>query len=329
MIPLEHQILAAVALDLMVGDPRGLPHPVRGIAFIARRLERLTRCVCPHGPSGQRLAGILTALLTCWAAGLVACGLIRAAALMHPLAGDAVGIVAIHTTIAARDLAAHSMAVYHPLKQGDLDRARKSVSMIVGRDTATLDATDITRAAVESVGENAVDGVTAPLFFALLAGPVGAMVYRAINTLDSMFGYKDNHYIHFGWASARIDDAANYLPARLTAPLIALAAAVLGQRPLQSLRILLRDGHKHESPNSGLSEAAMAGALGVQLGGVNFYQREPLEKPTIGELIVPLSARHIRQANTLMFVSAGWFLMLGLAVRIAMDCLWDAWRTCE
>ena len=329
MIPLECQILAAVALDLALGDPRWLPHPVRGMAFFAQRLERLTRRVSPDGPAGQKLAGVVTALLTYSAAGLVAWGPIRLATLLHPLAGDAIGIIVLYTTLAARDLASHSMAVYRPLERGDLERARKNASMIVGRDTEKLDEAGIARAAVESVAESTVDGVTAVLFFALLAGPVGAMVYRAINTLDSIFGYKNDRYLHFGWTSARIDDAANYIPARLTAPLIALTAAALGQRPLQSLRILLRDGRKHESPNSGLVEAAIAGAMGVQLGGVNFYQHEPLERPTIGEPIMPLSAGHIRLANALMFVSAGLFLTLGLAVRVSLDRLWDAWRACQ
>jgi adenosylcobinamide-phosphate synthase len=207
------------------------------------------------------------------------------------------------------------MAVFRPLAAGDLPLARQRVAMIVGRDTDQLDEAGIARAAVESVAESTVDGVTAPLFFALIAGPVGAMVYRAVNTLDSTFGYKDGRYLHFGWASARIDDVANLIPARLTAPLIAAAALLLRQRPLQSLKILLRDGRKHESPNAGLPEAAMAGALGVQLGGLNTYGGEPLDKPTIGDPLVPLAARHIPQANALMFATAGLFLGLGLAAR--------------
>ncbi len=154
---------------------------------------------------------------------------------------------------------------------------------IVGRDTDRLDEAGVTRAAVESVAESTVDGVTAPLMFAVVAGPVGAMVYRAINTLDSLFGHQDERYGQFGWAAARIDDVANYVPARCTAPLVCLAALLLRLRPRLAWRTLLRDGRNHTSPNAGLTEAAMAGALGVQLGGVNYYDGQPLEKPTIGE----------------------------------------------
>jgi adenosylcobinamide-phosphate synthase len=326
VIRLEYQILAAVALDLALGDPRWLPHPVRAIAWLARRLEALTRRLFGPGPRGLKLAGIITVVLTCAVVGLAAWGLILAASLLHPLAGDMVGIIIMYTTLAGRDLVRHSLAVCRPLERGDLPAARRSVAMIVGRDTENLDEAGVTRAAVESVAESTVDGVTAPLFFALLAGPVGAIVYRAVNTLDSTFGYKDERYLHFGWAAARLDDVANYIPARLTAPLVALAAALLGLRPWQSLRILRRDGRKHESPNSGWPEAAMAGALGVQLGGTNLYQGEPLEKPAIGDPLVPLTARHIRLANALMAASAGLFLIFGLAARVGAVRAWDGWR---
>ncbi len=221
------------------------------------------------------------------------------------------------------------------------------MAAIVGRDTRQLDEAGVVRAAVESVAESTVDGVTAPLFFAAIAGPMGAMVYRAINTLDSMFGHQDDRYRQFGWAAARIDDLANYLPARLTAPLICLAAAMLRmgmtivypahsvcrcQRHTEcagytaSLRILARDGRKHASPNSGLAEAAMAGALGVQLGGTNYYDGEPLEKPTIGDATVPLAPQHIPQANALMFLTTGLFLAACLLLRSGTLHLYYAWR---
>lgn len=323
---LEVQILLAVLLDAAAGDPRWLPHPVRGIYALAKVLEGPARGALPAGPRGERLAGLATALVTYAAAGGAAWGLIAAARLAHPLAGDIAGVLVIYTTIAARDLARHASAVLRPLERGDLPAARRTVAMIVGRDTAGLDEAGVTRAAVESVAESTVDGVTAPLLFALAAGPVGAMVYRAINTLDSTFGYKDDRYRYFGWASARIDDAANWLPARLTAPLIALAAALTGQRAMASVRTLLRDGRKHESPNAGLAEAAMAGALGVQLGGVNYYGGEALAKPTIGEPAVALAPRHIRWASALMFVTAGLLLAGGLAMRLGAAEIARAWR---
>ena len=219
---LEYQILLAVLLDLLIGDPRWRLHPVRLIGWLAAQLETVTRAVLP-----ARAAGALTALAVIAAAGGAAWGLVRLAGAIHPYAADAVRIALIYTTIAARDLAQHSMSVYRALVQGDLPEARKRVGLIVGRDTADLDERGVTRAAVESVAESIVDGVTAPLFFAAIAGPVGAVVYRAVNTLDSMFGYRNERYLRFGWASARLDDAANFIPARLTAPLICLAALLL------------------------------------------------------------------------------------------------------
>jgi len=193
---------------------------------------------------------------------------------------------------------------------------------MVGRDTDSLDELGVARAAVESVAENTVDGVTAPLFFAAIGGPVGAMVYKAINTLDSTFGYKNERYVDFGWASAKIDDLANYLPARLTAPLIVLAAFLLGFRPMNALRVCLRDHGKHASPNSGITEAAMAGALGVQLGGPLYRSGKPVEMPRLGEPIMELEPKHIPRVNALMLVT--WILSAGafLGIRLAVAHFW-------
>jgi adenosylcobinamide-phosphate synthase len=319
---LEHQILIAVGLDLALGDPRWLPHPVRGIGWLASRLEVLTRWWL----GDTRIAGVAAVLAVYAAAGGAVWALIRGAAAVHPLAAGAASIVVIYTTIAARDLAGHSMAVFHSLAAGDLAEARRRVGAIVGRDTDRLDEAGVVRATVESVAESTVDGVTAPLFYAAVAGPVGAMVYRAINTLDSMFGHQDQRYCRFGWAAARLDDLANYLPARCTAPLVCVAAFLLRQNPTSSLRMLLRDGRKHASPNAGLTEAAMAGALGVELGGVTYYDGQPLDKPAIGEATVPLAAGHIRSANAVMFVTAGLLLAACLAARAAVPYLWQLGR---
>jgi adenosylcobinamide-phosphate synthase len=319
---LEYQILIAVALDLLLGDPRWLPHPVRGIGRLAIGLEALSRRIL----GSTRLAGLAAALSVYIVVGGVAWGAIRVAGIVHPLAADVVSVLIIYTTIAARDLARHSMAVFRCLASGDIVAARRSVGAIVGRDTDRLDESGVVRAAVESVAESTVDGVTAPLLFAVVAGPVGAMVYRAVNTLDSMFGHQDDRYRQFGWAAARIDDLANYLPARCTAPLICVAALLLRQRPGLAVRTLLRDGRKHASPNAGLTEAAMAGALGVQLGGVNYYDGQPLDKPTIGDAVEPLAPRHICLANALMYLAAGLFLAVCLALRAETLLLWHTWR---
>jgi adenosylcobinamide-phosphate synthase len=277
----------------------------------------------------MRLAGFLVAMAVYLITGAAAWGAIYAAGLAHPLAGDAVAVLVIYVAIAPRDLARHGMAVYRALAGGELAEARRRVAAIVGRDTESLDAAGVARAAVESVAESTVDGVTAPLLFAVVAGPVGAIVYRAINTLDSMFGHQDAQYRDFGWAAARIDDLANYLPARLTAPLLCLAAALLGQRPLAAVRVLVRDGRKHPSPNAGLIEAAVAGALGVQLGGRNYYAGVPLDRPTQGEPHVPPAARHIRAAIALMLTTAALVLALALPLRAAV-CSRVGWvEPCE
>ncbi len=319
---LEYQILLAIALDLLIGDPRWLPHPVRAIGAFAPAVEKATRRLIPH----LRLAGVLAEIVIVGASAAAAWGAVRLAVLAHPLASDVVSIVIIYTTIAARDLAGHSLAVFAALHRDDLPLARRCVAMIVGRDTAALDAAGVSRAAVESVAESTVDGVTAPIFFAVLFGPAGAMAYRAINTLDSMFGYKDDRYFYFGWAAARLDDLANYVPARLTGPLMAAAAALLGRRAADSFRVLARDARKHESPNAGFPEAAMAGALGVQLGGRNYYNGEPLDKPTIGDALTDVAPRHIVWANSLMLATMLLFAGLCLAARWGVVELIGRWR---
>ncbi len=313
-MPIEFQILLAFVIDLALGDPRWLPHPVRWLGATALRVEAVTRrYVRP-----PRTAGLVAAALLIAGCGLSAHAALSLAQRVDPRLADALSIYLIYTTIATRDLMDHSRAVFKRLMAGNLPAARTAVGRIVGRDTHELDEAGVTRAAVETVAESLVDGITAPLLFAFLFGPVGAVCYRTINTLDSIFGYKNERYREFGWAAARIDDLANWAPARLTAPLIALAATVLGQRGYNALAILRRDRACHPSPNAGLSEAAVAGALGVQLGGVNRYFGEPHERPQLGDPIEPLEPAHIRQANQLILVSTLFFLALGIACRVIL-----------
>ena len=321
MIDLKWQILIAVLLDLLLGDPPWLPHPVRLMGRMSGAMETVTR----RWIRWPRSAGVVTALFVILTSGAAACAVLMLSRLVHPLLGDVVAIVLIYTTIAAKDLTVHGLNVYRPLNAGNLTEARRQVSMIVGRDTHRLDESSVARATVESIAENVVDGVTAPLFFATVFGPVGAVVYRATNTLDSMFGYKNERYARFGWASARLDDVANYLPARFTGPIVALAAMLLGERPIGSLRILLRDGKAHTSPNAGFPEAAFAGALGVQLGGPSFYfgHSMPVEKPTIGDPRQPLEAEHICRANRLMIATAVLVSIALAGTRAAAEHFWQ------
>lgn len=295
---LEYQLLIALGLDMLLGDPPRFPHPVRCIGRFALALETpLRRAI------GQaRIAGLVAALLVIIVTTSLAWGAIKGAGFFHPWAGEALTVIMLYWSLAARDLAAHAMEVQAALGKGDLFLARQQVAKIVGRDTAKMDESAIARATVESVAENTVDGIVAPLFFAVVAGPAGAMFYKAVSTLDSTFGYKNKRYLDFGWASARIDDLANYLPARLTAPLMALAALPYG-RLRRAWRICRRDGRLHASPNSGLTEATMAGALGIQLGGPVSRGGRRREMPLLGAPAALPAARHIPQACALMLIT--------------------------
>ena len=318
-MPTEFIIIAAFCLDAVVGDPRWLYHPVRAIGSLAAGLEAPIRKLLRF----DFTAGIITVLIIITLTGLTTWLLLTIADQIHPVAYYVLSALLIYTTIASHDLAAHSNEVYNQLARNDISAARSKVAMIVGRDTENLNEAEITRAAVESVAESTVDGVTAPLFYALIAGPIGAMVYKAINTLDSTFGYKNDRYIKFGWASARLDDIANYLPARLTSPVMCVAAGLLRLRPVNAFKVMLSDRQNHTSPNSGFTEATMAGALGVQLGGLNYYFGQASEKPIIGHPEEQLNREHIKMANRLMYLTSILFLVFGIAMRFAIIKLWQ------
>lgn len=311
---LEWQILLACALDLLIGDPRWFPHPVRFIGRLALSLEQPMRRAFPS----PRVAGIGTVVIVVASTALATWALLRLAADIHPLLGDVVSTVLIWTGIAARDLVAHSRDVWEALVLGKPVDARNKVSLICGRDTQNMNETEVARATVESIAENIVDGITAPLFFAALGGPVGILTYKAVSTLDSTFGYKNEQYREFGWASARLDDVAAFLPSRLTALIVPVAAWLCGEQARGALRIFFRDRNRHPSPNAGQTEAAVAGALGVQLGGVSYYGGKRSEKPTLGDPLSPLEPDHIRRANRLALVTSGLALAVFLVARLAV-----------
>ncbi len=315
---LEYQILIALLLDLALGDPRWMPHPVRLIGNFAVALEAPLR----RAIGSPRLAGLTAALLVITVTAAVTWVVIRTAGLLHPWAGEALSVLILYWSLAARDLADHALDVRRALSRGDLPAARKLVARMVGRDTAEMDETEVARAAVESVAENTADGVVAPLFFAVLAGPAGAMFYKAISTLDSTFGYRNERYREFGWASAKIDDIANYLPARLTAPLLMLAALPVGGSA-RALRICRRDGRRHASPNAGLAEAAMAGALGIQLGGPVRRGGILQDMPLLGAPAALPEARDIGRACVLMLATTVLAAGILLAARVGVT----AWMT--
>jgi len=305
-------VLAAVLLDLLLGDPRWLPHPVVFIGRLIKALEMLLR----RRVSDELAGGVLLLALTVGITALSAWLLLQAAFLIHPVVGAALSALLGWTCLAARSLHRESNRVAEALRVGDMDGARRSLSCIVGRDTAGLDEPAIWRAAVETVAENSSDGVIAPLFCLMLGGPVLAIAYKAVNTLDSMVGYKNETYLRFGWASARFDDLANWIPARLTGLLMVAAAPLAGLSLKGAWWIMVRDGRNHASPNSGIPEAAAAGALGVQLGGASSYFGKRVDKPIIGDPLHPLSCAAYRGAVRLMYGAEALLVAAWLVFRI-------------
>lgn len=312
MIQWGTALLIAFGLDLLIGDPRWLPHPVRAMARLATSCERFWRGCLPN----LRLAGIMTVLSVLVGVGGTVGGGLWLAKGLHPWAADVITIYLFYAALATRDLTTHSRLIYLALAAGDLALARQRVAMIVGRETAKLSEAEVGRACVESVAENIVDGITAPLFWAALGGPIGAMLYKAINTMDSMFGYKNERYLELGWAPARLDDLANYVPARLTAGLVIIAAALLGLSPRRAYRIWRRDRRRHASPNSAQTEAAVAGALGLQLGGDAIYFGQVVAKPTIGDAEQPILPGHILATNRLLLVTSGLMVLMVAGVLV-------------
>ena len=304
-------LISAYVLDLLLGDPQWFPHPVRLIGRLISWLESFLRRV-GSSPAWLKVSGMLLAAMVCSTVFLVTFALIREFENISLIAGWVVSVLLGYTTLATRSLHVETGKVLRAVQEGDLPRARKELSLLVGRDTAHLEEREILRALVETIAENTSDGVIAPLFYLGVGGPAWAMTYKAINTLDSMVGYKNERYRHFGWASARLDDGANFIPARLSGFLIVFSAFLLGKPWRDSLATLLRDRRRHESPNSAWPEAAMAGALGVQLGGLNYYSGLPSPKPLIGERRKELSPLQVREAWKIMYLSSVSMFLLSI-----------------
>jgi len=322
LLPASVTLVAlAIVLDLIVGDPRALPHPVviigRGISALERRWN--------HGSAQRRRARgfLLTAVIvlgTFTAAWLVVTLMTQ----LHPWLGLAAELWLLATTLAIKGLAEAGKAIAQPLAQGDLAAARHALSMVVGRDTDSLDEPEITRGAVETIAENTVDGITSPLLFAVIGGAPLALAYKAINTLDSMVGYRNERYADFGYASAKLDDIANWLPARLTALCLWLAGSGLIGRGVTvsrwrgALAATCREAPRHPSPNAGWPEAMLANLLGVQLGGTNFYHGVASHRATLGSGQMPLNVAHI--SITLRLMHGGWLLFFTVIALLAL--LW-------
>lgn len=311
---MEWLVPAALLLDLLLGDPRFLPHPVIWIGRLITRLELLFAALF----SNQRLAGIALVVITVGLTGLSTWGLIALAALFHPLLEALLALWFAYTTLALRSLHVESLDVVRLLAEGRLEESRRALALIVGRQTGQMDEEGILRACLEKVAENTSVAVIAPLFYLFAGGPVAALMFRAASTLDSMVGYHTESYSRFGWAAARLDDLLNLLPARLTALLMIVAAPLVGLNPWRALRITLRDARKTQSPNAGWPEAAAAGALRVQLGGPAIYFGQSVVKPTLGDADRPVTVERYRGMIRLMYMTALLALVAGVGLHLCL-----------
>ncbi len=306
-------IISAYLLDLAFGDPPKFPHPVKMMGGLINYLEvKLNKGA---GKAVLRIKGAILALAVTAAAFFISFYIIVIAAGANPHAGRAVWILLAYTCLAFKDLKVHADKIHKHLEAEDLSEAKKALSLIVGRDTDRLSGEAVVNAAVESISENTSDGVIAPLFYLLIGGPPLALAFKAVNTLDSMVGYRNEKYMDFGWFSARLDDAANYITARITGVLISLSSLISGKGFKPSFGIMLRDGRKHPSPNSGLPEAAMAGALGLKLGGNSSYGGKIVPKEHIGEGLSPAEPSKIKEAIEIAFISSSIMVLTGAALK--------------
>lgn len=297
-------LILAVLLDFIFGDPYDIPHPIIYIGKLIRSLEKSIR----KAKLPLRLGGFLLLILSVSTVGLVITSLLYLANLLHPIIKDLLTVYLLYTSLAAKCLKVEVLKVYETLKSNQLLEARKYISYLVGRDTSRLDSDEITRAAVETVAENTVDGVLAPLLYIVLGMvfqlPVQfVFAYKTVNTLDSMVGYIQEPYKEIGYFSAKTDDLLNYIPARIGSIFMILGGFMLGYNVKNGVKILMRDRRNHKSPNCAYPEAAVAGLLDVQIGGTNQYFNETVVKPTIGDGTQPLAFKHILDTIKIMYAS--------------------------
>ncbi|MFZ5641637.1 MAG: adenosylcobinamide-phosphate synthase CbiB [Bacillota bacterium] len=314
---LSWQIGLAYLIDLVVGDPRGIPHPViiigKGIDAAEKLLRRIITSLL-----GLRFSGVILTLVIVGLTYFVTWGLVQVTSQLNQWLGWVVSVWFLSTTLAVKCLRQAADEIYQLLEDGQLQTARQKVGWIVGRDTDRLDEPEIVRATVETVAENIVDGIVAPLFYAFIGGLPLAMAYKAVNTLDSMVGYKNEKYREFGWFAARLDDIANYIPARITGILMLIAAAAAGKDAGYAVHTWRRDAGKHPSPNSGIPESIVAGALGIRLGGLNFYGGRESFRPYMGKPMDELNRRHIKETTRIMLITSLLAVTTGVLITLAV-----------
>ena len=312
--------LIGFGVDLLLGDPAWMPHPVVLMGRAITLLEKALRRIVPDTPRGLLAAGTVLALLLPAGTLTFSCLALFVCGLVHPALRFALEVVWSWQVLAMRGLRDESRNVFRALTEKTLEQARRAVSRIVGRDTQELSAEGVIKAAVETVAENFSDGVAAPLFYLFIGGAPLALCYKSINTMDSMVGYKNDRYLYFGRAAAKLDDAVNFIPSRLAAMFLIAAAYLTGQDGRGAARIWKRDRRNHASPNSAQTESVMAGALGVQLAGPAYYFGKRYEKPTIGDPVRPVEPQDIRRANRMLY-TAGILCTVLLAIIRILICL--------
>lgn len=311
-----YALIGGFLLDLVLGDPHTPYHPACIIGKYISGYEKLLRKHLLKDNAGEKLqkrAGIYLVVLVLITATLIPALLLMAAYWLHPYVGLGAEMIMCYAVLAARSLQTESMKVYDALQTDGLEAGRKAVSMIVGRDTQNLDEKGVTKAAVETIAENFSDGVVAPMFYMILGGTVAGYFYKAVNTMDSMVGYKNEKYLYFGRAAAHLDDIVNYIPARISALVMIGTSFLMKLDGSNAWKIFIRDRHNHASPNSAQTEAVAAGALDVMLAGDAYYFGQLYHKKTIGDDIRPIEVNDIRVMNRLMYASA-WITLVLMSV---------------
>lgn len=314
--------IAGFVLDLLIGDPHFIPHPVRLIGSLISSLDKRLNCDAGYNSSEKKLnlikykRGMLLAFTVIFATFAMSVIIIVAAYSINLYAGVIAEAVMTWQILATKCLRVESMRVYDALKTDGVDAGRRAVSMIVGRDTSVLDAAGVTRAAVETIAENTSDGVIAPMLYTAIGGPVLGFVYKAVNTMDSMLGYKNDKYMYFGRFAARLDDVVNFIPARISAYMMIVAAFIGGRQfdGQNAYRIFKRDRFNHASPNSAQTESVCAGALRVRLAGDAVYFGKLVKKKYIGDRLREIEYEDIKRANRLMYITAFLCELLSVAV---------------
>lgn len=310
-------LAAGFLLDLLIGDPYALPHPIRLIGKAIEAGEKLLRRWFPNTEKGQLAAGGVLGIFIPLLAFACSFFLLYGAYSIHLWLGVGLETLMCYQILAVKALKQESMKVYYALKEESLSKAREKIAMIVGRDTENLNEEQIAKAAVETVAENTSDGTVAPLLFMAVGGAPFGFLYKAINTLDSMIGYKNDNYLFFGRFSAKLDDVANFIPARISALLMILASLVLGMDYQRAYAVFRRDRFNHASPNSAQTESVCAGALGIQLAGDAYYFGKRYPKKTIGDKTRTVSYQDIAAANRLLYATAVLSLITAIVIRLA------------